>query len=707
MVSAAIERATGLETIPHLTTRDSTVLGLESQLLGAHSEGVRNVLAITGDPPEVGDYPGSQRRLRDRLDRAHALIARLNRGEDFNGRPIDAPTSFFPGVAVNPTADDLELEARALPREGRGGRAVRDDADRLRPRRARPLRASCSAAGRCRCSPASSRSRATGSRCGCTTRCRGSSSRSRAASAARRGRGRGARSGWRIARELLAEARGRCDGVYVVAPFRPPLGVARRAASAGAARRSRPAPWRESSARARPRPARRSRSARRRAPRRSSTRRRRRVDRRAARVAVAHAARDGGDRARDRTVAVRVRASTSAVGRSGPAPRVERAVLRVAEDRDRRARPRVDEPQRRHGRAADAQHGDVVVRGRTRRRRRVQAGAVRDWTIVPCSPATTCAAVTTRSRRANQPLPSTPMPHASPRSARRRPTRARTAGSRRSRGSRARVGARRPGDRRERVDAGEQAQEPRGGTTSLSRLQDRASAALACRSFGWPGSGSADGARTQTSTSPSPRRDRPPTASRAAGTASACRPPRRNEPAMPRHRLEQQRADDRADEPGERRPRRGRRRRAAGAARGASRRTRRPRARRARARSRRARAAARRAPPTAIDAERDPVDGALERHARQSSQHRRPRPPATLPRPGGVVQLVRTPACHAGGRGFESRRSRFSTPSRPDGRAVDRLADGEAALASGALVVRGDDRVRERVRADRVGEDDD
>ena len=60
MVSGAIERATGLETIPHLTTRDSTILGLESMLLGAHAEGVRNILAITGDPPEVGDYPGSR-----------------------------------------------------------------------------------------------------------------------------------------------------------------------------------------------------------------------------------------------------------------------------------------------------------------------------------------------------------------------------------------------------------------------------------------------------------------------------------------------------------------------------------------------------------------------------------------------------------------------------------------------------------------------
>src|SRR5215210_3714932 len=60
MVSVTLERESGVETVPHLTTRDWTVLGLESMLLGAHSEGVRNILAVTGDPPEVGDYPGSR-----------------------------------------------------------------------------------------------------------------------------------------------------------------------------------------------------------------------------------------------------------------------------------------------------------------------------------------------------------------------------------------------------------------------------------------------------------------------------------------------------------------------------------------------------------------------------------------------------------------------------------------------------------------------
>jgi methionine synthase I (cobalamin-dependent)/5,10-methylenetetrahydrofolate reductase len=110
MVSAAIERQAGIETIPHLTTRDWTVMGLESMLLGAHAEGVRNVLAITGDPPEVGDYPGSRGVYEVDAIGLTQLMARLNRGEDYNGRPIDAPTSFFIGVAVNPTPDDMELE---------------------------------------------------------------------------------------------------------------------------------------------------------------------------------------------------------------------------------------------------------------------------------------------------------------------------------------------------------------------------------------------------------------------------------------------------------------------------------------------------------------------------------------------------------------------------------------------------------------------
>jgi homocysteine S-methyltransferase len=110
IVSAVLERAAGIETIPHLTTRDYTVMGLESVLFGAHAEGVRNVLAVTGDPPEVGDYPGSRGVYEVDAIGLVELMGRLNKGEDYNGRTIDAPTSFFIGVAVNPTADDLDVE---------------------------------------------------------------------------------------------------------------------------------------------------------------------------------------------------------------------------------------------------------------------------------------------------------------------------------------------------------------------------------------------------------------------------------------------------------------------------------------------------------------------------------------------------------------------------------------------------------------------
>ncbi len=110
MASIAIQREVGIETIPHVTPRDTTVMGLEGVLLGAHAEGVRNVLAVTGDPPHVGDYPGSRGVYEVDSIGLVQMISRLNEGEDYVGKAIDAPTSFFPGVAVNPSADDLELE---------------------------------------------------------------------------------------------------------------------------------------------------------------------------------------------------------------------------------------------------------------------------------------------------------------------------------------------------------------------------------------------------------------------------------------------------------------------------------------------------------------------------------------------------------------------------------------------------------------------
>jgi homocysteine S-methyltransferase len=110
MASIAIQREAGIETIPHLTPRDSSIAGLESQLLGAHAEGIRNVLAVTGDPPEAGDYPGARGVYEVDSIGLSKVISHMNAGEDFNGAEIDAPTSFYLGVAVNPAADDLDDE---------------------------------------------------------------------------------------------------------------------------------------------------------------------------------------------------------------------------------------------------------------------------------------------------------------------------------------------------------------------------------------------------------------------------------------------------------------------------------------------------------------------------------------------------------------------------------------------------------------------
>jgi homocysteine S-methyltransferase len=94
-----------------------TISGLESLLLGGHAEGVRNVLAVTGDPPEEGDYAGAHAVYDVDSIGLTQIVERMNRGEDYHGRAIDAPTSFFVGVAVNPTADDLDVEVERFRRK--------------------------------------------------------------------------------------------------------------------------------------------------------------------------------------------------------------------------------------------------------------------------------------------------------------------------------------------------------------------------------------------------------------------------------------------------------------------------------------------------------------------------------------------------------------------------------------------------------------
>jgi homocysteine S-methyltransferase len=119
--SVVLEERAGIETIPHVTPRDTTVMGLEAQLLGAHAQGIRNVLAVTGDPPSVGDYAGGYGVYEVDAIGVVELISRLNAGEDGNGRAIDAPTAFHVGVAVNPSASELHVELERFRRKIEAG----------------------------------------------------------------------------------------------------------------------------------------------------------------------------------------------------------------------------------------------------------------------------------------------------------------------------------------------------------------------------------------------------------------------------------------------------------------------------------------------------------------------------------------------------------------------------------------------------------
>lgn len=112
-----IQQQVGLETIIHFTSRDRNLMGLQSDLMGAHAVGVRNVLALTGDPPSIGNYPGATGVWDVDSIGLVAVLKRLNQGEDWAGTSIGKSASFFVGCAVNPNAEDLKTELERFRRK--------------------------------------------------------------------------------------------------------------------------------------------------------------------------------------------------------------------------------------------------------------------------------------------------------------------------------------------------------------------------------------------------------------------------------------------------------------------------------------------------------------------------------------------------------------------------------------------------------------
>jgi homocysteine S-methyltransferase len=109
-----IQHQVGLETIIHFTTRDRSLMGLQSELLGAHAVGIRNILALTGDPPSLGDYPNSSAVYDVDSIGLIRVLGQLNQGTDSAGASIGRMANFTVGCAVDPTRKDLNEEVRRL-----------------------------------------------------------------------------------------------------------------------------------------------------------------------------------------------------------------------------------------------------------------------------------------------------------------------------------------------------------------------------------------------------------------------------------------------------------------------------------------------------------------------------------------------------------------------------------------------------------------
>jgi homocysteine S-methyltransferase len=107
-----IQQHTGIETILHYTCRDRNVLSIQSDLLGASSIGLKNILCLTGDPPKLGNYPDATAVFDVDAIGLVNIVRRLNHGLDIGSNSISASTNFTIGVAANPGVPDIEHELR-------------------------------------------------------------------------------------------------------------------------------------------------------------------------------------------------------------------------------------------------------------------------------------------------------------------------------------------------------------------------------------------------------------------------------------------------------------------------------------------------------------------------------------------------------------------------------------------------------------------
>ena len=109
-LAVLIRQQVDIEILLHVSCRDRNVLGLLSETMGAHALGIRHMLCVTGDPPSVGDYPGTRAVFEVDSIGLLRMLDGLNHGVNANGKPRKYSTDFRLSCAVNPTAEDLDRE---------------------------------------------------------------------------------------------------------------------------------------------------------------------------------------------------------------------------------------------------------------------------------------------------------------------------------------------------------------------------------------------------------------------------------------------------------------------------------------------------------------------------------------------------------------------------------------------------------------------
>jgi homocysteine S-methyltransferase len=120
-ISHLIQEQVGIEVMMHFACRDRNLLAIQADLLGAHALGIRNILAITGDPALIGDYPTATSVFDIDAVGLVRILRRFNEGVDLAGNSIGMRTAFTIAVAYNPLAHDQKAEDERLQRKAAEG----------------------------------------------------------------------------------------------------------------------------------------------------------------------------------------------------------------------------------------------------------------------------------------------------------------------------------------------------------------------------------------------------------------------------------------------------------------------------------------------------------------------------------------------------------------------------------------------------------